>query len=149
MNIIISLLIVSNLFVLFLYFKPKKQFPSMMEYIKNFESYTVLLEFYKKRAYDIIYKDHIMIYSIEATKIDDKEFNEAAKSFALLVMKMLGQNLVREYSFFYGDENNFIFNLVEFFNDKYENDEIRKQSLDNISQQDINTNQDSIEDNKE
>jgi len=105
----------------------------MIEYIKNFEAYSVVIMFYMSKAYEIIYKDHILIYSIEATKIDDGQFQEAVESFVKLTLKMMGQNLIQEFLIFYGSEETLYFNLVEFFNDKYETDEIRKQSVDAIA----------------
>jgi len=114
-------------------FLSKKQLtPPVIEYIKNFEPYNVAIMFYIEKAYDIIYKDHIMIYSLEATKIDDEQFNTACQEFAKLVLKMMGPNFVREYLAFYGDESTLFFNLINTFNEKYESDSIRKQSIDTI-----------------
>ncbi len=105
----------------------------MIEYIKNFEPYNIVIMFYMSKAYEIIYKDHILIYSIEATKIDDEQFQEAVESYVKLTLKMMGQNLIQEFLVFYGSEETLYFNLIEFFNNKYESDEIRKQSVEAIS----------------
>ena len=115
-------------------FLSKKQItPPMIEYIKNFEPYNIAIMYYMEKAYDIIYKDHIMIYSLEATKIDDNQFNTAVQEFTKLVLKMMGPNFVREYSIFYGSEDTLFFNIVEHFNTRYESDEIRKQSVSDIT----------------
>jgi len=100
--------------------------------INNFESYISVLEYHLLKAYDIIYKDKILIYSLEATKINDTEFNVVSKEFVILVMKLIGQNLKEEYIDLYGSEETFIFNLIEYFNTKFENDEVREKAKDNI-----------------
>jgi hypothetical protein len=105
----------------------------MSEYIKNFEPYNIVIMYYMEKAYAIVYKDHIMIFSLEAAKINDEQFQTAAEEFAKLTLKMMGPNIVREYLVFYGDEATLYFNMIEYFNDKYEADEIRKQSVDTIA----------------
>jgi hypothetical protein len=100
--------------------------------IEHFESYVAILEFHMKKAYDIIYKDKILIYSLEAVKINDIEFNVVSKDFAVLVMKLIGDNLKEEFIELYGSEETFIFNLIEYFNSRFENDEIREKARENI-----------------
>jgi len=104
----------------------------MSDRIKNFESYAAVLEYHMKKCYDIIYKDKILIYSLEAVKINDEEFNNASKEFALLVLKIIGPNLKNEFIELYGDEETLIFNLIEYFNTNFENDEIREKSRQNM-----------------
>jgi len=100
--------------------------------IEKFESYIAILEYHMKKAYDIIYKDKILIYSLEAVKINDIEFNVVSKDFAVLVMKLIGDNLKEEFIELYGTEETFIFNLIEYFNSRFENDEIREKARENI-----------------
>jgi hypothetical protein len=100
--------------------------------IEHFESYVAILEYHMKKAYDIIYKDKILIYSLEAVKINDIEFNVVSKDFAVLVMKLIGDNLKEEFIELYGSEETFIFNLIEYFNSRFENDEIREKARENI-----------------
>jgi len=100
--------------------------------IEKFESYVAILEYHMKKAYDIIYKDKILIYSLEAVKINDIEFNVVSKDFAVLVMKLIGDNLKEEFIELYGTEETFIFNLIEYFNSRFENDEIREKARENI-----------------
>lgn len=90
-----------------------------------------------EKAYDIIHKDKILIYSLEATKLPDKDFNIYSKEFIRLVFKLLGPVLTSEFLKFFGDYDTFTFYLAEFFNSKYESDEIRKASMENLMQSDI------------
>ena len=102
------------------------------EKVDKFDKYIIILEYHMVRAYDIIYKDKILIYSLEGMKIDDKEFNIASKDFAYLVLKMLGPNLKDEFIELYGNEETLIFNIVEYFNSKFEGDQIREASKQNL-----------------
>jgi len=107
--------------------------------VENFSSYIALLEYHMVKAYDIIYKDRILIYSLEATKITDQQFNIIAKEFAIFVMKLIGENLKNEFVDLYGNEQTFILNLIEYFNTRFENDEIRERSKSNLfSDENIN-----------
>lgn len=101
--------------------------------VKNFPSYYVVFSFYLDRAYDIVYKDRIFTFSQEGYKLDDKEHSEVMKEYAKLVIKMLGPELHKDLISMYGSEDTILFNIFDYFNEKYENDEIRGAALDNIS----------------
>jgi hypothetical protein len=105
--------------------------------ILNFADYTAVLSFYMEKAYDIIHKDKILIYSLEATKLPDKEFNVYSREFIRLVFKLLGPILTSQFLKFFGDYDTFTFYLAEYFNSRYEGDEIRKASMENLMQSDI------------
>lgn len=104
--------------------------------IGNFEAYTAVLQFHMEKAYEIIHKDKMLIYSIEATKVKDSEFNAYSKDFVRLVEKMLGPRLCQEFIFLYGNYETFVFNLVEYFNTTYEGDAIRQTSVENMMEGD-------------
>lgn len=110
---------------------------SISNKIKSFESYISVLEYYMLKSYDIIYKDRILIYSIEATKIDDKDFGVISKDFAYLTLKLMGNNLKKEYIELYGSEETLMFNMIEYFNNKFENDEIRDKAKESIMNSDL------------
>ena len=105
--------------------------------MNNFANYTAILSYFMEKAYDVIHKDKILIYSVEATKLPDEEFNIYTKEFIKLVEKLMGKKLVKEFVFFYSDYDAFIFNVVEHFNSKYETDEIRKTAMDNVMESDL------------
>jgi len=94
------------------------------------------LEYFEAKAYDIIYKDQLFIYSIEATKVDDNQFAVTAKDFSRLVFKLMGDKLVEEFTSHFGMET-LIFNIMEYFNNRYEEDEIREASVKNLMDSDI------------
>lgn len=105
--------------------------------IKNYNLYTALLQYNMDKAYETIYKDNILIYSVEATKISDKDFNVYTKNFVLLVEKLLGPKLKKEMVFLYGDYETLVFNIADYFNRKYEEDEVRKSAVDNLMESEI------------
>jgi diphthamide synthase (EF-2-diphthine--ammonia ligase) len=105
--------------------------------VRNYNLYTVLLQYNMDKAYETIYKDNILIYSVEATRITDKDFNAYTKHFIVLVEKLLGPKLKDEFIFLYGDYETFVFNVADYFNRKYEEDEVRKSAVDNLMDSEI------------
>lgn len=101
-------------------------------YVTNFPSYKLVLDYFTEKAYEMVHKDRMLIYSIEAIKVSDKDFNTYAKEFAKLTMALMGPMFQKEFSDMFGDEDAFLSNLIEFFSTKYEDDEIRKAALENL-----------------
>lgn len=126
-------------FVVFLFFcgriifKHRKR--EMM--IKNFDSYIAVLQYHMNKAYDIVHKDQILVYSVEATTLPDAEFQKASFDFIKLVEKLLGPTLKKEMIFLYGDYDTFAFNLVEYFNTRYDDDEIRRSSMSEMMETEV------------
>lgn len=110
--------------------------------IKNFEGYATILAYHMDKSYEIIHKEKILVYSLEAIRLSEEQFSSATKSYATLVLKMLGPNLKEALVSLYGDEATLLFNIMEFFNYKYERDEIYKTASDNLmaGENDITTN---------
>lgn len=105
--------------------------------IKNFDSYQAVLQFHMEKAYNMVHKDQILVYSLEATTLPDAEFNKASFDFIKLVEKLLGPTLTKEMVFLYGNYDTFVFNLAEYFNTRYDDDEIRKTSLNDVMGQEV------------
>lgn len=106
------------------------------KHLNNFENYIALLEYHMVKAYDIIHKDRILVYSLDAMRLPDEEFNAISHDFVNLVFKLIGPSLYKEFVNMYGNQDTLIFNLVEYFNTRYEEDEIRKNTLGEISNPD-------------
>lgn len=100
-----------------------------LERILHFDSYAAVLEYHMNKAYEIIHKDRILIFSIEATKMSEMDFQRAAVDFTTLVLKMIGLGLQKEFTRLYGDESTLLFNINEYFSTRYEDDEVRKKSM--------------------
>ena len=102
----------------------------------NFESYSAVLQYHMEKAYNMVHKDQILVYSLEATTLPDAEYHKASFDFIKLVEKLLGPTLTKEVIFLYGNYDTFVFNLAEFFNTRYDEDEIRKTSIDEMMNND-------------
>lgn len=118
--------------ILFMSWKIYKKILTM-KYVKSFVDYVAVLDYNMNKAYEIIHKDRILVYSLDAQRVRDEDFSSITQDFANLVIKMIGPTLHIEFVSLYGDEETFIFNLIEYFNTRYEDDEIRKQSLDEMT----------------
>ncbi len=103
----------------------------------NFESYSAVLQYHMEKSYNMVHKDQILVYSLEATTLPDAEYNKASFDFIKLVEKLLGPTLIKEIVFLYGNYDTFVFNLAEFFDTRYDEDEIRKTSVDDMMQKEI------------
>jgi hypothetical protein len=105
--------------------------------IEKYESYIVTLDYFCKKAYDLIYKDKIMIYSLEAMALNDAQYQAASKDFCNLVFKFLGPSLVNEFTDFFGNDKTLMVNILEYFNTNYENDKIKEQATENMMGKEI------------
>jgi len=106
-------------------------------YIEKYESYVIILDYFCKKAYDLIYKDKIMIYSLEATGLNDMQYKVVSKDFCNLVLRFLGPNLITEFSGFFGNDQILMFNIMEYFNTNYEGDKIKEQATENMMGKEI------------
>lgn len=124
------------LVIIFLFFIISSKFYNhirRVSCIKNFTDYIAVLQYHLERAYDLIHKDQILIYSLEGSRIKEEEINVVSENFVRLVIKLIGPTLYKEFLNLYGDDDTFIFNIIEYFNNRYEDDAIRRQAIDNIT----------------
>ena len=94
-----------------------------------------------EKAYDMIHKEHILTYSLDAFRIDDKDYDKISKEFVRLVSKFIGPSLLNEFIKMYGDVDTYTFNVLDFFSTKYENDEIRNTALEQITEAEVDEQQ--------
>lgn len=104
-------------------------------YVKHFKDYISVLEYHIEKAYDIVHKDKILAFSLDAYRVPEDEIGIISKEFVLLVRKYIGPTLLKEFVQLYGDEDTFLFVLLEYFGRRYEEDEIRKSAMDNLTQE--------------
>jgi hypothetical protein len=100
--------------------------------ISTFEVYLAILTFHMEKSYEIIYKEKVLPYSLESIKLDIPEQQRISKDFASLTLKMIGKNVKDCLVSVYGDEETLIFNIMQFFTEKMEKDEIYKSARDNL-----------------
>ena len=113
-----------------------------VEKIKEFASYLTFLHYHMDRAYDIIHKDHILIYSIEGVKLEEEKLIIATKQFIKITLDFMGPTMIQELVDVYGDEDTLLLNITEYFSTKYEDDSIRDDGIKDI----MGSNDDIIDD---
>jgi hypothetical protein len=120
-------------------FLAKKIYDKYYRYliVKNFGDYNAVLQINMEKAYELIYKDRILTYSLEAFRIPDEEYNIASSDFVRATQKFLGPALTDQFIEIYGDEETFIFVLLDYFSSRYESDEIRKGAMDTFKESEI------------
>jgi len=104
-------------------------------YIKNFSAYVSVLDYHMDKAYDMVHKDKILAFSLDAFRIPDEEYESISQDFVRLVRKFIGPTLLNEFIQLYGDEDSFLFIMLDYFSKRYEDDEIRKTAMDNLTQE--------------
>lgn len=128
---LVLFVVIESLGIVGLYFRSQLS-KERSKFVENFPSYKLVLDYFLERSYDIVNKDKMLLYSIEATKVTDEQFIEYSKDFAKLTMTLMGPMLQKEFSNLFGNEETFFSNLMEFFSTKYEDDAIRKTALDGL-----------------
>lgn len=100
--------------------------------IIQFPEYSSLLLYHMEKAYEMIHKDQILTFSLEASTLPDQEYDVSIKQFVNLVQKMIGKRLCKEFIFLYGNYDTFVFNLAEYFVSRYDSDAIRETAMENV-----------------
>ena len=113
-------------------FRIPDNYKKRQSYVDRHEQYMKVLDYYMEKAFDIIYKDRILVYSISGTKPDEEDIKKNSIDFAKLTLKLLGSTLTEEFSYLYGNEETFMFIIIEYFNTKAEHDEIKQASINQI-----------------
>jgi len=102
-------------------------------YITRFQTYIGVLNYHMEKAYEIVHKDKILIFSLEAVRPPEVDVDKAVKEFCKLTIKFLGPMLYRELKNIYGNDDVLLFTMVEYFNAQYESDEIRETSVNSLA----------------
>lgn len=101
-------------------------------YVDKHIHYTAILNFYMEKAFELIYKDRMLIYSIEGTKPSENDIKQNSIDFTKLGLKLLGPTLIKEFVFLYGNEETLYFVMAEYFNTRSEHDDIKQDSINQI-----------------
>jgi len=100
----------------------------------NFTNYTAILQYHMEKAYNMVHKDKILVFSLEGLKPREEDVEAIAKDFATLTIQLLGNKLYIELSDFYGSDESLLRNLFEYFNTRFEEDEIRETTINKLSE---------------
>ena len=135
--IYLSYLFIILMFIAFTIYK-RFEYQKEIHTVLNFHNLINILEYNMKKAFQIVYKENVFIYSLEASKITPDQFNVLSKEFGKLTLKLCGTTIKRNLISLYGDEETLLFNIIEYFNSNIENDEIYKATSNQLMQEDIN-----------
>lgn len=127
LSIIIATIILALCFIFG--FRAFLNFKHIRRVITNFADYTSVLQYHMEKSYDMIHKDRILVYSLEATRVPEEQVSVISKDFITLTEKLLGPRLHKEFIYLYGNYETFAFIMAEYFSTRYEEDEIRKGSV--------------------
>lgn len=102
-------------------------------YATKFQTYVAILNYHMEKAYEMVHKDKILIFSLEAVRPSEKDVDAAAKEFCKLTIKFLGPMLYQELKNVYGTHDALLFTMIEYFSSQYESDEIRNASVESLA----------------
>jgi len=102
--------------------------------IEKFIDIHSILSFHMDASYETIHKDNILVYSLEGVKPDEKDIDFLAREFVKLTIKLSGPNMMNLFVKLYGTEDNLYFVMMDYFNRRFEDDEIRNATIDSIQE---------------
>lgn len=100
--------------------------------LNNFDHVFAILSYHMDAAYETIHKDNILIYSLEGVKPSEEDINNVSKEFVKLVMELSGPNMFSLFIELYGNEDVLFFVMLDYFNRRFEDDEIRGSAIEKI-----------------
>jgi len=134
--ICIVIILEINVYTIISIFNKKNNLNYSIERLKIFEKYETLLALYTEKAYQVIYKDHIMVYSVEGMSPKEEDIVEIQKLYLSLLLEIMGPKLVNEMLNYYGNDDALYKNALIYFDSEYENDAIKKSAIDRQLSQD-------------
>lgn len=118
---IISILFLSAF--IFLVDKRIKQYVLLNKY----KSVLELFDYFLSQAYDIIYNDQALAFTSEGhVKIPNDEFETMERNFINLTVQIMGTSNEKMFISFYGNRVMMIKNMILYFRNKIDSDQIAK-----------------------
>lgn len=99
--------------------------------MKSFQDYETLMDYYFDKAYTTIYKDNILVFSVEGMSPNEEDVENIQHQYLDLLTKMMGSWLLNRIENYYGDRKTFYYNALTYFDVHYENDAIKKDAIEN------------------
>jgi hypothetical protein len=100
----------------------------------NFTNYLAILQYHMEKAYNMVHKDKILVFSLDGLRPREEDVDNIAKEFVNLTIKFLGKKHYKDLVDFYGSDESLLINLFEYFNTKYEDDEIRESTINKLTE---------------
>jgi len=135
MNVLIILLII----LLIIYIIVTLSLKLIKEYIhvnKN-KSYLEIMEYFCKLSYEQVYKDQILSFSSAGYRVEKDILETSKRNFVKLVHQLMGGQIIKYLSKFYGTTDNLTQNMIIWFNIQLDNDEVLKFVENQKNQEDV------------
>jgi len=100
--------------------------------IETFDHNHAVLTFHMESAYETIHKDNILVYSLDGVKPNEDEIDKISHEFVKLTLKLMGSNIFDTMVKLYGSDDTVYFVMLDYFNRRFEDDEIRASTVDSI-----------------
>ena len=126
---LVTAMLLKSIFKRFMVYLDKKENKKLIE---NFDHIHAILTFHMEASYETIHKDNILVYSLDGLKPNEENINELSREFVKLTMTLAGPNMVELFIELYGDDENMFFVMMDYFDRRFEDDEIRAQAIENI-----------------
>jgi len=97
--------------------------------ICNYENYETLAEYYYQKAYTIIYKDNILVYSVEGMSPKEEDVKKIQHKYLELIVDLMGEWMIEQFERYYGDRHAFYINALTFFDINYEDDAVKESAI--------------------
>lgn len=85
---------------------------------RNSEKLLLILESIKTQAYSKVFKEYVMVKTVDRIKINHNDLENAARNYVKVVVEYCGENLINDIVEIYGDKKNFYEFLMDGFVDK-------------------------------
>jgi len=116
------------------YLEKKDDRKDQLKLVKDFDHYYAILTYHMEAAFEIIHKDNILVYSLDGVKPREEDLDNLAREFVKLVMRLVGPNMFEVFTDLFGDEDTLFFIIMDYFNRRFEDDEIRASAIDNLKE---------------
>jgi hypothetical protein len=100
--------------------------------IERFVDLHSILAFHMEASYETIHKDNILTFSLDGVKPREEDIDKLSHEFVKLTMTLAGPNMMDTFIKLYGTDDNLFFVMMDYFNRRFEDDEIRAQAIENI-----------------
>lgn len=105
--------------------------------IEKFEHIHAILTFHMDGAFETIHKDNILVFSLDGVKPKEEDIDKLSHEFVKLTLRLAGPNMLKIFVELYGDEDTLFFVMIDYFNRRFEDDEIRASAIQNIQDSEV------------
>jgi len=118
--------ILSVITIFIIYYISLKEYRSQ-HYMNKYKIILGLFSNFLDSAYQIIYSEHLMIYTTNGTtQIQKDQLETYERNFIKLTLELMGKQNKQRLIDFFGDESTLIVNILMYFRQKLDQDELSK-----------------------